>query len=120
MICVGGNPFFGPTTDFEIALKTAFFKIFVCARNGTFVNNNHVLRPLYNGYFCHITIVKWSQITKKIHQKVHFLSYFYLGPFFIKFPIVTLKTYHHRKERATEAQETVLEMALPGEQLGRV
>ena len=58
MIFVNVNPFFGPTPDFEIALKTAFFKIFGRARNGTSINKNHVLRPLYKKYFCHITIVK--------------------------------------------------------------
>ena len=35
MIFVDGNLFFGPTPDFERALKTAFFNIFGCARNGT-------------------------------------------------------------------------------------
>ena len=56
----------------------------------------------------------------KIHQKVYFYDIFLLGPFSIEFPTVTLKTYHHQSKMATEAQETVLEMACPGEQLGRM
>ena len=100
MIFVNGNPFFGPTPDFEIALKTAIFKILGCARNGTSVNKNHVLRPLYNRYFCHITIVKWSWNNKKTIKQFIFLDIFILGPFSIKFPIVTFETYHHRKEKS--------------------
>ena len=29
-----------------------------------------ILRPLKNRYFSHITIIKWSQISKNLHQKV--------------------------------------------------
>ena len=42
----------------------------------------------------HITIVKWSRINKNLH----FLRYVFFRHISIKFPIVTLKTYHHRKE----------------------
>ena len=45
---------------------------------------------------------------------MHFLDIFILGQLFNNFPVVTLKIYHHQKEK-TEAQETVLEMAWPGE-----
>ena len=72
LIFVDGTPFFGPTPDFEIALKTAIFKIFGCARNGTSVNKNHVLRPLYSKYFCHITIVEWYRKNKKSIKKCIF------------------------------------------------
>ena len=57
-IFVDGTLFFRPTPDFEIAFKTAIFKIFGYARNGTFVNIIPFLRLLYNKYLCHITIVK--------------------------------------------------------------
>ena len=97
---VDRTPFFGPTPDFEIALKTAIFKIFGYARNGTSVNKNHVLRSLYYRYFCHITIMKWSRINKKSINKCIFFYILILGPFAIKFPIVTLKIYHHRKEKS--------------------
>ena len=99
-IFVDGTPFFGPTPDFEIALKTAIFKIFGYARNGTSVNKNPFLRPLYNRYFCHITIVKWSRIIQKSIKKCIFLDILILGPFSIKFLTVTLKIYQHRKEKS--------------------
>ena len=46
--------------------------------------------------------MKWSQIKLKIHQKVHFWDIFIFWPVSIKFPIVlvTLKIYHHRKEKS--------------------
>ena len=69
LIFVDGTPFFRPTPDFEIALKTAIFKIFGYARNGTSVNKIPFLRPLYDRYFCHITIVKWSRIIQKSIKK---------------------------------------------------
>jgi hypothetical protein len=50
LIFVDGTLFFGQTPDFEIALKTAIFKIFGYARNGTSVNKNPFLRPLNNSY----------------------------------------------------------------------
>ena len=75
------------------------FKICGWAENGISVHKNHVLRRLYNRYFCNITIVKWSRINKKSIRKCIFWNIFLLGPFSIKFPIVTLKTYHHRKEK---------------------
>ena len=96
-IFVDGTPFFGPTPDFEIALKTAIFKIFGYARNGTSVNKNPFLRPLYNRYFCHITIVKWSRIIQKSIKKCVFWDIFILGPFSIKFPIIAVRALRQGK-----------------------
>ena len=100
LIFVDRTPFFGPTPDFEIALKTAIFKIFGYVRNGTSVHKNPFLRPLYNRYFCHITIVKWPRIIQNSSKKCIFWDIFILGRFFIKFPVVTLKTYHNWKEKS--------------------
>ena len=50
--------------------------------------------------FCHITIMKWSRINKKSIKKCIFWDIFILGLISIKFPIVLLKTYHHRKEKS--------------------
>ena len=100
LIFVDGNPFFGPIPDLESALKTAIFEIFGCARNGTSVHKNHVLRPLYKRHFCHITIFKWSRINKNSIKKWIFWDIFILVLFSIEFPIVTLKNYHHRKEKS--------------------
>ena len=41
--------------------NTNYWKFWVC-QNGTFCSGNQNLRPLYNRYFCHTTIIKWSQI----------------------------------------------------------
>ena len=100
LIFVDGTSFFGPTPDFKIAFKTAIFKIFGYARNGTSVNKNPFLRPLYNRYFCHITIVKWSRIIQKSIKKCIFWDILILCPFSIRFPTVTLKIYQHRKEKS--------------------
>ena len=99
LIFVDGPPFFGPTPDFEIALKMAIFIIFGYARNGTSVNKNPFLRALYNRYFCHITIVMWSLIIQKTNGKCIFWDILVLGPFSIKFPVVTLTIYDHRKDK---------------------
>ena len=44
---------------------------------GTYVNKNPFLRPLYNRYFCHYTMIEWFQTNQKF-IKVHFLRYFFL------------------------------------------
>ena len=69
-IFVDGNAFFGLPYDLKIILRTAILQIFGDARTDTSGHKNPFLRPLYNWYFCHITIVKWSHIYKKMHQKV--------------------------------------------------
>ena len=42
----------------------------------------------------------WSRISQKIIKKCFFWDIFILRPFSIKFPIVTLKIYHHWKEKS--------------------
>ena len=44
--------------------------------------------------------MQWSRINKKSIKKCIVWDIFILGPFSIKFFIVTLKTYHHRKEKS--------------------
>ena len=65
------------------------------------------LIPLFYRYFCHITIVKWSQISKKIIRKWVFKDIFSLDLFSIIFPIVTLKFTTTGRRRAREERETV-------------
>ena len=76
------------------------FKIWGQPKKGSSVLKNQFLRPLYNRYFCHITIVKWSRIIQKSIKKCVFYDIFILGPFPIKFPTVTPKIYHHVKEKS--------------------
>ena len=42
--------------------KAGYFNIFGCAKKTTSEDSSSILRPLYNRYFCHITIEKQSQI----------------------------------------------------------
>ena len=48
-----------------------------------------------------MSILKWSQNNKKkTFKKIIFWDIYILGSFSIKFFIVKLKTYHHRKEKS--------------------
>ena len=49
----------------------------------------------FNRYFCHITIIKWSQNCQNFTRKVFFLNIEYWGLFPIDIPILAFKTYHH-------------------------
>ena len=99
-IFVYGSAISGIPKYFENCHFQCNFKIWGWPKKGSSVHKNQFLRTLYNRYFCHITIIKWSRINKKSMKRVHFWDIFVLGPFSIKFPIVTLKIYHHRKEKS--------------------
>ena len=86
-IFVARTPFFSLTPDLKIALKTAIFKYFWYARNDTSGNKNLNLRPLYDRYFCHITIIKWSQICTRIIRKYFSEDIFLGGSFPIEITI---------------------------------
>ena len=43
-----------------------------------------ILRPPYNLYFCHITIIKWSRISQNSIRKCFFLEIYFLK---INFPL---------------------------------
>ena len=75
------------------ALKTKFIEKFGYARNETSSSENLNLRILYNRYFCHITIVKWSQICTRTTRKSFFEDIKFLAPFSIEIPIVTRHFY---------------------------
>ena len=70
------------------------------AEKGISVHKKSNLRPLDNRYFCHITNVKWSWISKKSIKKCICFNILILGPLIIEFPFVKLKIYHHRKEKS--------------------
>ena len=61
----GRKSLFWPNPRFWNCNENSNFQNIWCARNDTSINKNPVLRTLYNRYFCHITIVKWSRINKK-------------------------------------------------------
>ena len=100
MIFVDGSAISGTPNYLENCRFQCNFKIWSWAKKRISVHINHVLRPLYKRYFCHINIVKWSRNKKKTNQKAHFLRYFHFRPVAIKFPIITFETYHHRKEKS--------------------
>ena len=47
-----------------------------------------ILRPLYNSYFCHITIEKWSPIYTRTIRKCLFKDILFLAAFSIVISIV--------------------------------
>ena len=81
-IYVDGNIFFGLIYDFKIKLKTPISQKCGYTRSDTFDHGNSNPRPLYNSYFCYITIIKWSQICQNFIRKC-FLEIFFQN---INFP----------------------------------
>ena len=72
------------------ACKAGYFNIFGYAKNTTSEGPSSILRPLYNRYFCHITIKKWSPICTRTIRNVFFKDILFLGLFPIVIPIVNL------------------------------
>ena len=68
--------------------KAGYFNLFVNAKNTTSDGPSSILRPLYNSYFCHFTIEKWSQICTRTIRNGFFQGYSVLGSFTIVIPIV--------------------------------
>ena len=97
---VDGSAISGIPKYFENCRFQCNFNIWGWTEKGISVHKNSNLRPLYNIYLCHVTILKWFWINKKSIRKCIFGDIFILGPFPIKLPIVTLKIYHHRKEKS--------------------
>ena len=64
--------------------------IFGYAKNTTSEGPRSILRPLYNRYFCHITIKKWSQICTRTIRNGFFKDILFLSSFPIVIPIVNL------------------------------
>ena len=99
-IFVYGSAISGIPKYFENCRFQCNFKIWGWPKKGRSVHKNQFLRPLYNRYFCHITIVKLSWIIQKSIKKCVFWDIFILDPFSIKFPTATLKIYQHRNEKS--------------------
>ena len=97
---VYGSAISGIPKYFENCRFQCNFKIWGRLKKRRSVYKNPFLRPLYNRYFCHITIVKWSWIIQKSIKKCNFWDIFILGPFSIRFSTVTLNIYQHRKEKS--------------------
>ena len=74
----------------KITCFECIFQIFGYANNTISDGPNAILRPLYNRYLCHITIVKWSQIYTRTIRKCLFEDILFLGAFPIVIPIVNL------------------------------
>ena len=74
------------------ACKAGYFNIFGYAKNTTSDGPSSVLRPLYNRYFYHITIEKWSQICTKTIRNGFFKDIQMLALFPIVIPIVNIIT----------------------------
>ena len=72
------------------ACEAGYFKIFVYAKDTTSDSPRSILRPLYNRYFCHITIEKWSQICTRTIRNGFFKDILFFGSLPIVIPIVNL------------------------------
>ena len=68
--------------------KAGDFNIVGCAKNTTFDGPGLILRRLYNRFFCHNTIKKWSQICTRTIRNGFFKDILFLGSFYILIPIV--------------------------------
>ena len=72
------------------ACKAGYFTIFGYAKNITSDGPTLILRPLYNRYFCHITIEKLSQICTRTIRNGFFKDIQFLASFPIVVPIVNI------------------------------
>ena len=99
---VDGSTISGIPKYFENYRYQCNFNIWGWTKKEISIHKNSNPIPLYNIYICHITIVSWSRINQKSIRKCiyYFILFLILGPFSIKFLIVTLKIYHHRKEKS--------------------
>ena len=79
---------FGIAKNVKITCFACIFQIFGYANNTTSDGPSAILRPLYNRYFCHITIEKWSQICTRTIRNGFFKDILFLGLFPIVIPIV--------------------------------
>ena len=71
-IFVDGSAISGIPKYLENCCFQCNFKIWCWAEKGISGHKNSILRPLYDRYFCHITIVKWSWISQKSIRKCTF------------------------------------------------
>ena len=78
LILAVGSRVSGITIFSKMHQKHIFFSFWGggVVRNGTSDSQNQNLRPIYNRYFCHITIIKWSQnCTRAIRKSFFFKGY---------------------------------------------
>ena len=94
-IFVDRNSISGSPQVLKNAYKTGIFKKFGNARNDTSVHKIQILRPLYNRYFCHITIKKWSRNCTRTIRKCFFCNIYFFTPFPIEISITPLKKWPH-------------------------
>ena len=83
-----GNGVVGIPKYLKNACKSGYFKVFGYAKNTTFEGSSSILKPLYNRYFCHITIEKCSQICTRTIRNGFFKDILFLGLFPIVTPII--------------------------------
>ena len=75
----------------KYACKAGYSNIFGYAKNTTSDGPSSILGPLYNRYFCHITVEKWSRICTWTIKNVFFKDFlFFFGLFPMVIPIINL------------------------------
>ena len=93
-IC-GQKSIFQTTPRFQKCIKNyIFWKNWICQK-WHFRPRKSISETTLYRYFCHITIVKWSQICQNTIRKNFFGVILFLGQFYIEIPIVPLKKWPH-------------------------
>ena len=81
---------FGIPKYLKNACKAGYFNFFGYVKNTTSDGPTSILRALYNRYFCHFTIEKWSQICTMTIINDFFKDIKFLALFHIVIPIVNI------------------------------
>ena len=76
--------------DLKNVCKAGYFNFFGYVKNTNSDGPISIPRPLYNRYFCPITIKKWSQICTRTINNGFFKDILFFGLFPIVIPIVNL------------------------------
>ena len=87
------------------ACKAGYFNIFGYAKNTTPEGPSSILRPLYNRYFCHITIEKWSQIGTRTIRNGFFKDILFLCLFRI---VILIKNLISIKQFAKKLRKKII------------
>ena len=74
----------------KYACKAGYTNMFGYAKNTTSDGPSSILRPLYNRYFCPITVEKWSQICTWTIKNGSFKDFMFFGLFPTVIPIINL------------------------------
>ena len=96
-IC-GQKSILWPTLRFLNCIENRNFQKNWISQKWHFCPQKSISETTIYRYFCHITILKWSQICKKSIRKSFFRDILFVGRFSIEIPIVPFKKWPHDKK----------------------